>query len=107
MLGFFGLAHVAYILLFLRRLRVRRLPLWTIVYALWWLLMMMVLGPHTGSLILAVGAYGIVLAGTAATSARCRAAIAWGEAPSSSPATRSSRSACSSLTPCPTGRARP
>ncbi|VXC10555.1 YhhN-like protein [Microbacterium sp. 8M] len=80
MLGFFGVAHVAYIVLFLRRLRVRRLPLWTVAYVLWWLLMMMVLGPHTGSLLVAVGAYGVVLAGTAATSAGCRATIAWGGA---------------------------
>jgi hypothetical protein len=78
MLGFFGLAHVAYIVLFLRHLRVRRLPLWTVVYVLWWLFMIAVLGPHTGSLFAAVAAYGIVLAGTAATSARCRAMIAWG-----------------------------
>jgi hypothetical protein len=80
MLGFFGVAHVAYIVLFLRRLRVHRLPLWTVAYVLWWLLMMMVLGPHTGSLLAAVGAYGVVLAGTAATSAGCRATIAWGGA---------------------------
>ena len=78
MLGFFALAHVAYILLFLRHLRVRRLPLWTVVYVLWWLFMIAVLGPHTGSLFAAVAAYGIVLAGTAATSARCRTMIAWG-----------------------------
>ncbi|MFB7841965.1 lysoplasmalogenase [Microbacterium sp. NPDC056052] len=78
MLGFFGLAHVAYIVLFLRHLRVRRLPLWTVVYVLWWLFMIALLGPHTGSLLAAVAAYGIVLAGTAATSARCRATIAWG-----------------------------
>ncbi|MBS1907443.1 MAG: lysoplasmalogenase [Actinobacteria bacterium] len=80
MLGFFGLAHIAYILLFARHLRMRRLPIWTVVYALWWLLMMVALGPHTGSLLVAVGAYGIVLAGTAATSARCRAIVAWGGA---------------------------
>jgi len=78
MLGFFALAHVAYIVLFLRHLRVRRLPLWTVVYVLWWLFMIAVLGPHTGSLFAAVAAYGIVLAGTAATSARCHAMIAWG-----------------------------
>ena len=78
MLGFFGLAHVAYIALFLRHLRVRRLPLWTVFFVVWWLLMIMVLGPQTGSLLAAVGAYGIVLAGTAATSARCRPMIAWG-----------------------------
>lgn len=80
MLGFFGVAHLAYIALFLRHLRVRRLPMWTLVYVVWWLLMMMTLGPHTGSLLAAVGAYGVVLAGTAATSARCHAMIAWGGA---------------------------
>ncbi|MGN8027117.1 lysoplasmalogenase family protein [Microbacterium sp. 22242] len=80
MLGFFGLAHVAYIALFVRHLRVRRLPWWTAVYAVWWLLMILVLGPHTGALLIAVGAYGIVLAGTAATAARCRPMIAWGGA---------------------------
>ncbi|MDQ4212891.1 lysoplasmalogenase [Microbacterium capsulatum] len=80
MLGFFGVAHVAYIVLFLRHLRVQRYPLWTLGYAAWWILMMVILGPHTGSLLIAVGAYGIVLAGTAATSARCRPMIAWGGA---------------------------
>lgn len=80
MLGFFGLAHIAYIALFLRHLRVRRVPLWTVVFVLWWLLMIMVLGPHTGSLLTAVGAYGVVLAGTAVTSARCGSMIAWGGA---------------------------
>lgn len=78
MLGFFALAHVAYIVLFLRHLHVRRLPIWTVVYALWWILMILLLGPHTGSLLAAVAVYGIVLAGTAATSARCRKLIAWG-----------------------------
>lgn len=78
MLGFFGIAHVAYITLFLRHLRIRPLPLWTLVYVIWWLLMILVLGPHTGSLLGAVGAYGVILAGTAATSARCRPLVAWG-----------------------------
>ena len=80
MLGFFGIAHVAYIALFLRTLRIRRLPLWTVVYALWWLLMVIVLGPHTGSLLIGVALYGVVLAGTAATAARCRPLAAWGGA---------------------------
>ncbi|MDP5226593.1 MULTISPECIES: lysoplasmalogenase [Arthrobacter] len=80
MLGFFGIAHLAYIALFLLRLKVRRLPLWTVAYAAWWVAMILVLGPHTGSLLAAVGAYGVVLAGTAATSARCGAVVAWGGA---------------------------
>lgn len=80
MLGFFGIAHVLYIVLFLRHMKVRRLPIWTIVFVLWWLLMIVVLGPHTGSLLIAVAAYGIVLAGTAATSARCHPIVTIGGA---------------------------
>lgn len=80
MLGFFGVAHIAYIVLFARHLTRRRMPWWALVYAAWWVLMLTVLGPHTGSLLLAVGAYGLVLAGTAAFSARCSVIIATGGA---------------------------
>lgn len=80
MLGFFGLAHVAYIILFLRHLRERRLPLWTIVYVLWWMLMLTVLAPRTGSLFAAVAVYGALLALTAILSAGCSPMIAWGGA---------------------------
>jgi len=80
MLGFFGVAHLAYIALFLRTLRVRRLPLWTVVYLLWWLLMLIGLGTHTGPLLVGVAVYGVVLAGTAATAARCHPLVAWGGA---------------------------
>ncbi len=78
MLLFFGLAHIAYIVLFARTLRVRRLPWWTLVYAAWWIGMIIVLGPHTGALLPAVAAYGIVLGGTAAVAARCHPLIAVG-----------------------------
>src|SRR6478736_3770781 len=40
MLGFFGLAHLAYIALFLRLLAQRPLPWWTLVYAVWWIAML-------------------------------------------------------------------
>ncbi|WP_424936032.1 MULTISPECIES: lysoplasmalogenase family protein [Bacteria] len=80
MLGFFGVAHLAYIALFLRTLRIRRLPLWTVVYVLWWILMLIALGPHTGPLLIGVALYGVVLAGTAATAARCHPLVAWGGA---------------------------
>ncbi|MBP3978844.1 lysoplasmalogenase family protein [Microbacterium sp. BLY] len=80
MLGFFGLAHVAYILLFARHLARRRLPWWTTVYAVWWLAMIVVLGPHTGGLLAAVGLYGLLLAGTAAFAARCDPLVAVGGA---------------------------
>lgn len=80
MLGFFGLAHVAYIVLFARHLARRRLPWWTTVYAVWWLAMIVVLGPHTGGLLAAVGLYGLLLAGTAAFAARCDPLVAVGGA---------------------------
>ena len=78
MLLFFGLAHIAYIVLFARILRARRMPLWTLIYAAWWIGMIIVLGPHTGALLPAVAAYGIVLGGTAAVAARCHPLIAVG-----------------------------
>ncbi|MGO4487611.1 lysoplasmalogenase [Microbacterium sp. 2RAF4] len=80
MLLFFGIAHVAFILLFARHLSTRRMPWWALVYAGWWVAMIAVLGPHTGGLLLAVALYGLVLAGTAAFSTRCHPVIAVGGA---------------------------
>ena len=80
MLLFFGLAHVVYIVVFLRFASIRRLPRWTLLYAAWWIGMLAVVGPHVGNLFFAVAAYGLVLAGTAATSARGNAVIATGGA---------------------------
>lgn len=80
MLGFFGIAHIGYIVLFLRFARIRRMPWWTLVYVAWWVGMLSIVGPHTGGLLLAVATYGIVLAGTAATSARCHPIVAIGGA---------------------------
>lgn len=77
---FFGLAHVVYIVVFLRFASIRRLPRWTLLYAAWWIGMLAVVGPHVGNLFFAVAAYGLVLAGTAATSARGNAVIATGGA---------------------------
>jgi hypothetical protein len=80
MLGFFGIAHLAYIALFARHLARRSFPWWALVYAAWWIGMLLVLGPHTGGLLIAVAVYGLVLAGTAAFSARCHPLIATGGA---------------------------
>jgi len=80
MLGFFGLAHIAYITLFSRHLARRRMPWWALVYAAWWIAMLITLGPHTGGLLIAVAVYGLVLAGTAAFAARCHPVIAVGGA---------------------------
>lgn len=80
MLLWFGLAHLCYIWLFWRVLPVRRLPLWTIGYAVWWLALLAVLWPHLGGLLVPVAIYGVVLGGTAAGAARCHPLIAWGGA---------------------------
>jgi uncharacterized membrane protein YhhN len=80
MLGFFGIAHLAYIALFARHLAYRPFPSWALFYAVWWIGMLVVLGPHTGGLLIAVAVYGLVLAGTAAFSARCHPLIATGGA---------------------------
>lgn len=70
MLASFGLAHLAYIWLFTQDVSNRALPRWTGVYALWWITLLIVLFPRLGVLTIAVAAYGLVLACTAATSAR-------------------------------------
>ncbi|MBN8207096.1 lysoplasmalogenase [Microbacterium esteraromaticum] len=80
MLLFFGLAHIAYIVLFLRYTAGRRLPWWTLVYAAWWVGMLVVVGPQSDGLLLGIAAYGLVLAGTAATAARGNPTLAVGGA---------------------------
>lgn len=78
MLGAFGLAHVCYIRLLARYASVGPFPRWALVFPVWWLLMLLVLWPSLGGLAFAVAAYGTVLAGTAATAARCRPMVAAG-----------------------------
>ena len=96
MLICFGFAHLLYIALFTRGLRDtrprraddtgagdaaparRRLPRWTLVYAVWWIVMIVLLWPHLGALAVGVAAYGLVLAGTAAAAALGSRATALG-----------------------------
>lgn len=78
MLLWFGLAHVFYILLFWRFAAVRRVPVWAIVFAVWWVGLLAVLQSHLGALLIPVALYGLVLGGTAAAASRCRPVIAWG-----------------------------
>lgn len=70
MLLCFGLAHLAYILLFLRFLPRRPVPRWTLIYVVWWVLMVAVLWPSLGTLAIAVALYGLVLGGTAVAATR-------------------------------------
>jgi hypothetical protein len=80
MLLFFGIAHLAYIALFVRHLTRRRMPWWALVYAAWWITMMIGLGPHVGELLIAVAIYGLILGSTAAFSTRCHPIVAVGGA---------------------------
>lgn len=79
-LGFFLLAHVAYLVLFLRRLRMRRLPAWAAIYGLWWLALVLVLAPRTGVLLVPVAVYGLVLGAMGAFALRCNRLVAIGGA---------------------------
>lgn len=78
MLLFFGLAHLCYIWLFWRLLAVRRVPVWAVVYAVWWVVLLAVLWPHLGALAVAVAVYGLVLGGTAVAASRCHPLVVWG-----------------------------
>lgn len=78
MLACFGIAHLAYIALFWTRLARRPVPRWAAVFALWWLVLLVVLWPHLGGLAFAVAGYGLVLGGTAVAATRCGATITVG-----------------------------
>lgn len=77
-LGFFFLAHVAYIVLFLRKLRMRGLRPAALVYVAWWVALVAVLAPHLGSLLIPVAAYGLVLGAMGAIGLSCNRWIAIG-----------------------------
>ena len=80
MLLCFGLAHLLYIWLFIRPLALRRGPVWTLVYAVWWGVMIAVLWPHLGALLVPVMIYGMVLGGTAVAATRGSALTTMGGA---------------------------
>lgn len=75
MLLFFGVAHLCYMRLFWRHLALRTLPWWALVFAAWWVALLVFLWPRAGSLAIAVAIYGIVLGGTATLSARCNPVV--------------------------------
>lgn len=65
-LGCFLLAHVSFLVLYLRPLRRRRIPWWGLVFAVWWAVLIIVLLPHAGALAVPLIVYGAVLCGAAA-----------------------------------------
>ncbi|RZI78850.1 MAG: lysoplasmalogenase [Microbacterium sp.] len=80
MLLCFGVAHLLYIWLFVRPLARRRVPIWTLAYAVWWGVMIAVLWTHLGALLVPVMVYGLVLGGTAVAATRGGAITAIGGA---------------------------
>lgn len=74
----FAIAHICYIVLFTKHLSVRKLPIWTLIFVLWWIVLVIFLYPKAGVIAPAIAIYGIVLGLTAATSAKCQAVITTG-----------------------------
>jgi alkenylglycerophosphocholine/alkenylglycerophosphoethanolamine hydrolase len=64
-LGGFLLAHVAYLLLFARSMRERRIPWFAWGYAIWWAVFIVYLAPYVGALLIPVALYGLVLGASA------------------------------------------
>ncbi len=79
-LGFFLIAHVFYIILFVRKLRMRRLSLWSLLYLAWWVALVALLAPHIGPLLIPVAVYGLVLGVMGAAALSCHRLIALGGA---------------------------
>ena len=67
-MGAFGLAHLAYIALYLAPLRTQRSPWWGLAVAVvWWIALVAQLAPNLGGLLIPVAVYGLVLGTAAAT----------------------------------------
>ncbi|MCI0158637.1 lysoplasmalogenase [Leifsonia shinshuensis] len=80
-LAFFLLGHVAYIVLFVRRMRSRRLPRWwSAAYVPWFAGLLAVLAPHAGALLVPLALYGLALAVLGITGSACSPWIASGAA---------------------------
>lgn len=79
-LGFFLLAHVAYVILFLRKLRTHGFRPLAVVYLGWVIALIVVLAPHLGSLLIPVLVYGFVLCTMGALALHCNRWIAAGGA---------------------------
>ena len=56
------------------------MPIWALVYGLWWLGLLAILWPSLGGLLIPVAVYGLVLGGTAVAASRCHPLVAVGGA---------------------------
>ena len=67
-LGGFMLAHVAYLVLFLRPLRRGPIPIAALALVVWWIALLALLWPYLGSLLVPLAVYGLVLGSSTAAS---------------------------------------
>jgi uncharacterized membrane protein YhhN len=80
-MGAFGLAHLAYIALYVGPLRTGRVPVWGIILGVvWWGSMVASLALWLGSLLVPVAVYGLILGAAAVTALATRPVIAIGAA---------------------------
>jgi uncharacterized membrane protein YhhN len=77
-LGSFMLAHIAYLVLFLRPLRTKRMPAIGFAYGVWWAALVILLAPHLGALLIPVAVYGLVLGVSTAAALGTSRVIAFG-----------------------------
>jgi uncharacterized membrane protein YhhN len=61
MLDLFLCMQLVYIALFWRYLRTSRPAAWSVVYAAWWIVLLVVVGPFAGGLLVPVAVYGLAL----------------------------------------------
>ena len=74
----FAIAHIFYIVLFVKHLSIRKFPVWALVFVVWWVVLVLFLYPKAGALAPAIAIYGVVLGLTAATATRCHWVITLG-----------------------------
>lgn len=67
----FGIAHIFYIVLFTKHLAIRKFPTWSLIFAVWWVVLVIYMFPKAGALAGPIAIYGVVLGLTAATATRC------------------------------------
>lgn len=81
MILFFAIAHLGYIVLFWLAPGMppgARVPWWSLVYAIWWIVAISIIGPHSGALFVPLAIYSVVLGLTAALSPRISGTVAVG-----------------------------
>jgi uncharacterized membrane protein YhhN len=82
-LGFFLLGHLAYIVLFVRRVRGTRPARprwWSAVYGVWFVALLTALAPHAGPMLVPLALYGLTLAALGIIASACSPWIAAGSA---------------------------